>query len=77
MVKGIYRSDEICVLLRIGSARASCAEDLESILGRVKPKVYTNYTYCFLAWRLGLLEYGKDWFAQCQENATGWDFVSW
>ena len=41
----------------------------------------TNYfkidTCRSLACHLALLGYGKDWFAQCQDNATEWDNRSW
>ena len=30
-----------------------------------------------LAWRSALLGSGKDWLAQCQDNATEWDSRSW
>ena len=34
-------------------------------------------TCCFLAWRLELLRYGKDWLAQCQDKVTESDNRSW
>ena len=35
--------------------------------------VQTVDTGPFQAWHRGLLEYGKDWLAQCQDNVKEWD----
>ena len=45
--------------------------------GRVKPITYQIYTCPFLARHSTLLEYGKDWLAQCQDNVTEWDIGAW
>ena len=47
------------------------------VLGRVKSMTYKIDTCRFVAWHSTLIGYGKDGFAQCQENVTGRDIGSW
>ena len=51
-------------------------EGQDSIPGRVKPQTYEIDTCRFLAWRSVLLEQGKDWLSQYQDNETEWDIGS-
>ena len=37
---------------------------------RVKPVTYQIDTCGYLAWRLALIGYEKDWLAQCQDSVT-------
>ena len=39
-------------------------------LGRVKPMTYKIDTYHYLAWHSALIEYGKNWLAQYQDNVN-------
>ena len=45
--------------------------------GQVKTNDFKIDTGRFLARCSTLLEYGKDWLAQCQDNVTDWDIRSW
>ena len=44
---------------------------------RVRPLTYKIDTSQFLARCSALLEQGKDWVAQCQDNVTEWNIRSW
>ena len=64
---------------RIGNLKLPCSnlDPAGSNPGQVKSMTLKIALCRFLAWCSALLGSGKDWLAQCQDNATAWDCRSW
>ena len=61
----------------ISSAWVSRAGDRVFKPMAYKPMTYKIDSFHFPVWCSALLEYGKDWLAQCQNNVTGWNIRTW
>ena len=72
--------EDVCFILNAVAEsverRPPVREIGSSIPGRVKPMTYQIKTCRFIAWRLTLIEYGKDWLVRSQDNVTERDIES-
>ena len=62
---------------RISSAQTSHAGDREFGSRSSQTDDLNIYTCHFLVWRLALIGKSKDWLAQCQDNGTECNIMSW